>query len=140
MYIFFYQDKHLVLLFIFIILFEIDKKYDIQDFGIYNINAKKWTCFFQESSNIPYQRSLPCSYITKGKLYIYGGQKYKYLSNSLEIHDDEDISVFDFYKEKWYKFLKPSIEGRTSKMSLTTDWILTTSIYQSLIPGKRIYA
>jgi len=104
------------------------------------ILRQKIGLFYVQESNIPYRRSLPSSHITKGKLYIYGGQKYKFASNSSEIHDDEDISVFDFHKEKWYKLLNPSIEGRASKMLLPTDWILTTSTYQNLVPGKRIYA
>ncbi|PKC73242.1 hypothetical protein RhiirA1_410820 [Rhizophagus irregularis] len=78
-----------------------DKKFsfDSKDFAIYDIKSKSWNYYVQES-NIPYRRSLPCSHITKGKLYIYGGQKYKFFSNSSEIHDDEDISVRNLYRVK----------------------------------------
>ncbi|GBB97558.1 hypothetical protein RclHR1_03000001 [Rhizophagus clarus] len=133
-------DNHRLAMFGGLIIDDKNLSYDSKDFAIYDIKTKNWNCYAQES-NIPYQRSLPCSHITKGKLYIYGGQKYKFFSNSSEIHDDEDISVFDFYKEKWYKLLNlSSIDGRSSKMLLPPDWILTSSTYQRPVPGKRIFA
>ncbi|RIA97256.1 hypothetical protein C1645_752880 [Glomus cerebriforme] len=113
--------------------------FDSKDFAMYDIKTETWTSYVQEF-NIPYRRSLPSSHLTNGKLYIYGGQEYKCLSNSSQIHDDEDISIFDFRKEKWYKLLNPSIEKKISKVLLPTDWILTTSTDQNLSLGKRMYA
>lgn len=131
-------DNHRLAMFGGLIIDDKKFSFDSRDFAIYDIKSKSWNYYVQES-NIPYRRSLPCSHITKGKLYIYGGQKYKFFSNSSEIHDDEDISVFDFHKNKWYKLLNLPIEGRTS-MLLPPDWILTTSTYQKPVPGKRILA
>jgi hypothetical protein len=114
--------------------------YDSKEFAIYNIRTNKWI-HQNQSTNVPYRRSLHSSYIMNKKLYIYGGQQFKCFSNlKSQIHDDEDISVFDFRKEKWYKLINPSTEGKASKilLSTSTDWLLTTSAYKKLVPGKRM--
>jgi len=121
-----------------LILFrKLDKRFafDSKDFAIYNTRTKSWTCF-NEIPNIPYRRSLHNSFVINEKLYIYGGQQFKHFSNSSQIHDDEDISIFDFHQEKWSKLLTPS--KTLSKMILPPDWMLTTSIHQKSIPGKRM--
>jgi hypothetical protein len=106
--------------------------------AIYDIKTNNWTIYNQKI-NVPYRRSLHNSYIMNGKLYIYGGQQYKCFSSSIsQIHGDEDISVFDFRKEKWFKLL--NTEGKASKILLpiSTDWTLTKSVYKELLPGKRM--
>jgi len=70
-------DNHRLAMFGGLIIDDKKFSFDSRDFAIYDIKSKSWNYYVQES-NIPYRRSLPCSHITKGKLYIYGGQKYKF--------------------------------------------------------------
>ncbi|CAI2176840.1 471_t:CDS:2 [Funneliformis geosporum] len=121
-------------------IFNDDKEFafDSKDFAIYNTKTKNWTCYNNETPNIPYRRSLHSSFVMNEKLYIYGGQQSKYFSNSSQVHDDEDISVFDFNQDKWYKLLSPPDEGKSLSMLLPSDWIMTSCINRISKPGKRM--
>ncbi|CAG8591318.1 13370_t:CDS:2 [Funneliformis caledonium] len=121
-------------------IFNDDKKFefDSKDFAIYNTRTKNWTFYNNETPNIPYRRSLHSSFVMNEKLYIYGGQQSKSFSNSSQVHDDEDVSVFDFNQDKWYKLLSPPDEGKSLPMFLPSDWIMTSSVNQKSIPGKRM--
>ncbi|CAG8635148.1 16719_t:CDS:2 [Dentiscutata erythropus] len=107
-----------------------NKLYDTKDFFIYSVYKNMWIKYDQTSS-LPSPRSLHNSIAINGKLYIYGGQHNTLRSNSLKtsIHDDEDIWVFDSYKNTWHKYLAPN----PSFLCLPKEWIPTTGIG----PGKR---
>ncbi|CAG8484953.1 8508_t:CDS:2 [Gigaspora rosea] len=112
-----------------------NKLYDTKDFFIYSVYKNMWFKYDQTTS-LPFARSLHSSIAINGKLYIYGGQHNTLHSNShgTSIHDDEDLWVYDIYKNFWQKYLAPN----SSRFCLPKEWIPKELIPTTgTSPGKR---
>ncbi|CAG8549691.1 10438_t:CDS:2, partial [Scutellospora calospora] len=105
-----------------------NKFYDTKEFFIYNVYKNLWIRYDQ-TTHLPYARSLHSSSVNNGMLYIYGGQHITLHSFNSSIHNDEDIWVYDSYKNTWRKYLAPM----TSCFCLPEEWIATKGVG----PGKR---
>ncbi|CAG8734847.1 30066_t:CDS:2 [Racocetra persica] len=101
--------------------------YDTKDIFIYSVDKNVWVKYDQ-SSNLPYPRSLHTSGVINGLLYIYGGQHLTFHSLN-SIHDDDDMWVYDSCKNTWRKYLA----SPSSRLCLPKDWIPTSGIG----PGRR---
>ncbi|CAG8460618.1 4207_t:CDS:2 [Ambispora leptoticha] len=73
-----------------------NKYYDTKDFYLYDLLSKTWYSYPDEYRyDLPYARSAHSSLSIGSSLYIYGGQKIR-ANAQTEIHDDEDLWVFNF--------------------------------------------
>ncbi|RHZ83161.1 hypothetical protein Glove_99g179 [Diversispora epigaea] len=108
--------------------------YDIKEFSIFNTRKNTWTTY-EDSTEIPYPRSIHSSTVVSGRLYIYGGQRITSVSLNLT-HEDQDIWVYDIYQEKWHKFLSPLAGKELNNFELPQNWVATNG----KPPGSRIGA
>ncbi|CAG8467040.1 11263_t:CDS:2 [Diversispora eburnea] len=104
--------------------------YDTQDFFFYDIKEKTWTSY-TDTSNLPFRRSSHCSIVVNNDLYLYGGKQINSNSTSQisQIHDDNDIYVYNFPHDNWHKYLAPSPNGTAiSTFLLPINWIATSGV------------